>query len=320
MRVASLSAVLAVLFLASNASAQAFCEPPARPGSPAVAPPPYTFEKIVRTNPPLRAYALKLDLTDPRVNVAIVSGGPDPDGDGPMETVLQPPSAIARAHDLDIAINGVFFAISPEAGKAYVPGTPARGVNMVVSDGKTLCAARGGASILFDRKNQASIGALQAVPKDAHNIMTGSAQIVFRGQCDLNEDNDRAPRTAVGLTKDKQSLIILVVDGRRPEWSVGMTIKELGDEMVVLGCDSAINLDGGGSSTLVMRDGDKPQVVNLPSDGSQLPLGLSVERSVPYVLGFRIRDPAAPGATPTSATDATPAPGPATKPTAQSAR
>ena len=69
----------------------------------------------------------------------------------------------------------------------------------------------------------------------------------------------RHPRTVVGLDKDGSTLTILTVDGRRAGVSIGMTGPELGEEMKRLGCDTAINLDGGGSTELVLRD---PETAN----------------------------------------------------------
>ena len=73
------------------------------------------------------------------------------------------------------------------------------------------------------------------------------------------------PRSAVGLSEDRRTLWLVVVDGRSSS-SDGMTCQQLGDLMVDLGADTALNLDGGGSSTLwSAADG----VLNDPSDGSQ---------------------------------------------------
>ncbi|UCF37076.1 MAG: phosphodiester glycosidase family protein [Acidobacteriota bacterium] len=71
----------------------------------------------------------------------------------------------------------------------------------------------------------------------------------------------RHPRTAVCRTS-QGSWIFVVVDGRRPQTSVGMTLDELAGLMLELGCEDAMNLDGGGSSTFYLYG----SVVNLPSD------------------------------------------------------
>jgi len=79
----------------------------------------------------------------------------------------------------------------------------------------------------------------------------------------------RHPRTAVGARADG-AVVLAVVDGRQPILSVGMTIGELAALMTELGCVEAINLDGGGSTTMVIRG----RVVNHPSDaGGERPVG-----------------------------------------------
>jgi len=78
----------------------------------------------------------------------------------------------------------------------------------------------------------------------------------------------RHPRTAAGIRADG-TLLLVTVDGRQPETSVGMSIPELTDLMLELGCVSAMNLDGGGSTTMVI-DG---RVVNSPSGSSPRPNG-----------------------------------------------
>ena len=71
----------------------------------------------------------------------------------------------------------------------------------------------------------------------------------------------RHPRTAVAKLKDRRVLFV-TVDGRQPGVSVGMTLPELADYLLTVGAVDAINLDGGGSTTMVL-DG---RVVNTPSD------------------------------------------------------
>ncbi len=71
----------------------------------------------------------------------------------------------------------------------------------------------------------------------------------------------RHPRTAVGVRTDG-CILLVTVDGRQPEMSVGMTIAELASLLIELGAVEAVNLDGGGSTAMVVRG----RVVNSPSD------------------------------------------------------
>lgn len=82
----------------------------------------------------------------------------------------------------------------------------------------------------------------------------------------------RAPRTAIGIKADG-SVILFVVDGRQAPYSVGMSMYELAQTMLSLGCVQAVNCDGGGTSTFVTeREGSgKLKVQNSPSDGVERP-------------------------------------------------
>lgn len=79
----------------------------------------------------------------------------------------------------------------------------------------------------------------------------------------------RHPRTAVGIADRGRRLILLVVDGRQPGYSAGMTLRELGTLMLALGAPESLNLDGGGSSAIVLAHPDSAgrfRAVNKPSD------------------------------------------------------
>ena len=73
---------------------------------------------------------------------------------------------------------------------------------------------------------------------------------------------DRHPRTAVGFSDDSTKIYFFTVDGRQAGFSVGMSLYELSDYMLEWGVAQGVNLDGGGSTTMVVRG----NVVNSPSD------------------------------------------------------
>jgi len=75
---------------------------------------------------------------------------------------------------------------------------------------------------------------------------------------------------------NEQNYIFVVVDGRQPKLSVGMTLEELADFMVSLGCTEAMNTDGGGSAEMAASvpqknspGASKFEIVNSPSDGPE---------------------------------------------------
>ena len=102
------------------------------------------------------------------------------------------------------------------------------------------------------------------------NALTGGDRIILLD--DVVQDNDwaeRHPRTAVGYSADKKTLYFCLVDGRSIG-STGVTTKQLVDIIKSAGAYSAINLDGGGSSTMYICGLDQ---VNNPSDGIERPVG-----------------------------------------------
>ncbi|MBP2627205.1 MAG: Protein of unknown function periplasmic [Firmicutes bacterium] len=110
-----------------------------------------------------------------------------------------------------------------------------------------------------------TIDAISAGPRLVKN---GSVFLTSKEE-DFPSDitSGRAPRTAIGTTKDGH-VILLVVDGRQQS-SVGMTLLELALLMQEYGAVDAMNLDGGGSSEMVVGG----KVVNNPSDGRERSVG-----------------------------------------------
>ncbi|GAA1794469.1 hypothetical protein GCM10009795_045030 [Nocardioides hankookensis] len=105
---------------------------------------------------------------------------------------------------------------------------------------------------------------LQGGPRMA---ITGNHLLIKDGVVNVIDDRVMHPRTAVGIDRDTGEVLVLVVDGRRAG-SRGYTMLELANLMVDLGADQALNLDGGGSSTMVARGtAGRNRVVNTPSDG-----------------------------------------------------
>ncbi|MFX4272622.1 phosphodiester glycosidase family protein [Propionibacteriaceae bacterium Y1685] len=133
------------------------------------------------------------------------------------------------------------------------------------------------------------------------DLAVGGAQRLLTDGKIGTEDQVTAARTAVGVSKDGASIKVVTVDGRAGD-ADGMTIQELAHFMADLGVWNAVNLDGGGSTTLVARPAgtDDLALVNRPSDGSQrLDSNALVFRSTattPKVSGVRLRPSLQPAA------------------------
>lgn len=106
--------------------------------------------------------------------------------------------------------------------------------------------------------------------KAAEDIVGGIPQLIRDGKIDITWQQEKAgkafvetrhPRTAVARLKDGKFLMV-TIDGRQPGYSVGMNLDELARLLLELGAADAMNLDGGGSTTMFVNG----KVVNRPSD------------------------------------------------------
>lgn len=97
----------------------------------------------------------------------------------------------------------------------------------------------------------------------------GRYHIVKNGAAQSFADKNAHPRTAIGIRKDG-SVFVIVVDGRQ-ETGYGVTLNEIASVMKDMGAVEAMTFDGGGSSTMVVREPGNSEVtvINSPSDGSE---------------------------------------------------
>ncbi|MFO7840781.1 MAG: phosphodiester glycosidase family protein [Fidelibacterota bacterium] len=107
------------------------------------------------------------------------------------------------------------------------------------------------------------------------DVMASGPLMIYRNAfCELDSISfnlRRHPRTAVGIT-EQNHLLLLTVDGRSPH-AAGMSMWELREYMDDLNCRDALNLDGGGSTTMYIRGKKADGVVNYPSDNGKFDHG-----------------------------------------------
>lgn len=240
-----------------------------------------------------RVFVARIDLRNAKVEVRVARGGADPDGDGPWQTTLQPLSLIAAREHFDLAINGDFFSarntVDAEGAKSgFVEGKWASAIGPAVTDGFLWARPQNPRPVLMlDADQNARILAMKDAPDTARQIIAGSDILLQDGKRVLNNNSafatNRHPRTAVGLADAGKTLVLVVVDGRDAPAAIGMSLGELTDLMLSLNCTDTLNLDGGGSSEMILRDANdgKLRVLNQPSDGR--------ERAVANVLGVSTR-------------------------------
>ncbi|MER6756385.1 phosphodiester glycosidase family protein [Micromonospora echinofusca] len=180
-------------------------------------------------------------------------------------------SGAARVTEVTV-VDGRVVTVAGTAGSGAVPA------------GTTVLLGRdAGADALAGlRPGDAVTVAYRPKPADGSNLhaAVGGGNVLVRdGVVQSIADTSLAPRTSVGFSADGRRMIMLTVDGRQVD-SRGVTQTEMGRMMAELGAHHALNLDGGGSSTLLAREPGAAavQVENSPSDGSEraVPNGLAI--------------------------------------------
>ena len=180
---------------------------------------------------------------------------------GTREWALQPAAPDARW--LPLSASGVYTARVSEAWQSGDTAIPGDGMVLSmarITAGQTLVAKAGDTVVLCTACDPDMTGVRTAIAGDPMLLAAGKLLTT-------PAVTNRAPRTAVGLAGSR--VWFVVVDGRQPATAVGMSHHELAAFMQRLGCTDAMNLDGGGSSTLWYEG----RVMNQPSDGALRPVG-----------------------------------------------
>ena len=244
-----------------------------------------------RTNPPTRLFVAVVDLKNPKLHLHVANGGPDPDGPGKWQTTLLQPTKIAAREKFDFVINGDFFAAqaikdAEGTNSGYRAGQWSLAEGPAMTEGKTWSTCTNARPCLVVHKDHSvTIETLTQPAADDWEVIGGNVILVRDGAIVPHPSKVRHPRTVVGLNGSGTKLTILLVDGRKPGIAVGMSYDELAAEMLRLGCKNALNLDGGGSSVMAVRESavDKLKILNEPTDGR--------ERAVVNVLGISADEP-----------------------------
>lgn len=204
---------------------------------------------------PLQVHFLRIDLRAPGIEFFATP----PAGVEGAHTIGLTTSSFLARYRLQAAINAAPFGpIWPEEGK------PVSVVGLTVSEGKIVSPPTDLPALIITHDNVARIA---EPPFDLTNVRTAVAGfgIVLRAGEVVGKTDQLHPRTAAGISADGRYLYLMVADGRQPGYSEGLTTAEVGEWLRAVGCADGINLDGGGTSTMVLEDYRRtPRIMNLP--------------------------------------------------------
>ena len=148
-------------------------------------------------------------------------------------------------------------------------------MGLAVSDGIQYSTDDGWPALTLPKSFQSGTAYIGHAPflTDVYNAVGGNKMLVENGQPvdpltwnQIGGALERHPRTSSGLSIDGRRLIIIVIDGRQPELSKGVTLPEMSEYLIEFGVYTGLNHDGGGSSTLVFDSSESPTIINHPSD------------------------------------------------------
>lgn len=235
----------------------------------------YSRLDAVSAEVPQAIHVLEVELDRPGVALEVTA--PEPT-DG-YRYRAQTTSEYAVRNGLHAAVNGGFF--EPFKGGSFggEDYRPRSGDGVNVTPGP-----RPNASICIRKPAAVTVEKAASCPPGTDFSLTAGPLLLSDGEMpSWTLRRARHPRTAFGLSKDRRRAWLVVVDGRQPPWSEGATLEEMAAILRKLGASDALNLDGGGSSTMVVADGEGPRVVNSPMH-SAVP---GRERPVANHLGVR---------------------------------
>ncbi len=233
--------------------------------------PPIEVTSYVFDRPrPIRAWSAKVDLSSPDVQIVVTPRG----NVGPhFETACATTLEFAESAQVQLAVNATpYDPLRDESGQGMdISGLSASDGDIYSEPddqfGAIVFDASGRGRIITAPYTPAKlagvddgVGGFRVLVKGGKSVAGSVATYVPPDFAGVN------PRTAAGLSADGRTLWLIVVDGRNPGRSEGVTLEELGDFGVLLGCDTLLNLEGGGSSTMVLQDPASKQwrVINQP--------------------------------------------------------
>jgi hypothetical protein len=204
----------------------------------------------------IRAEVLKIDLAAKGLQFLTTPDNGARDG----ETDAITTSTFLTTEKCQAAINAAPF------DKVYAtPGGPENVQGLMRRNNQTISPPDGQPCLAITASLTASIHHDDhGAPESATTVVSGFA-VILRDGTITGKDSKLHPRTGAGVSADGKTLWLITIDGRQSKWSGGATTPEMAAWLQSLGADDAINLDGGGTTTMVVASPDgKPRILNRP--------------------------------------------------------
>ncbi|PSB02473.1 hypothetical protein C7B64_13080 [Merismopedia glauca CCAP 1448/3] len=238
---------------------------------------------------PVSIHIVEIKLKAPGIKIVVT---PSPGKRSPHEIQARTTSEFLQEFNLQLAINANFFyPFREKTPWDYYPKT-VDGVNLVglaISNKQIYSQSQPKfPALCFSPENKAQIVDNGQCPSGTVEAIAGNQILIDRGRpvtafSSASFYNQPYPRTAVATNRSGDKLWLFVVDGKQPFYSEGVTIPELTQILLQPGIDRAVNLDGGGSTTLAVATPTGSRLLNSPIQ-NKLPMQ---ERPIGNHLGFR---------------------------------
>jgi hypothetical protein len=205
-------------------------------------------------------HILRIDTHAEGIVFFSTPGAPRPRSAG-EETLGVRTSSFLVQHKLQAAINA-----APYGPQYEIEGMPYNVAGLHIHKGELISPqTKSYPSLLIDKNNRIRIATPPVSISDAQTAVGGFNVLLRNGDVIPKTEGGIHPRTAVGVSSNKRWVWWLVIDGRQLGHSDGASLIELAQIFRDLGASDAINLDGGGTSTLVIEDKAKRfRILNRP--------------------------------------------------------
>ena len=195
---------------------------------------------------PQVVHAMRVDLSDPNIHFFVTPSN----GDAPLDTNGLKTSTFLKQYKVQAAINA-----SPFEPVIETEQTPQKIHGLSVSNGDAYSPSeKNHPALVISADNKAKIVDHPVDANGVYNAVAGFAIILKDGR-NLCRDGVRHPRTVVGISPDGRYLYLVVIDGRQAGYSEGATTAESAEWLRRYGATEGLNLDGGGSTAMVIADG-----------------------------------------------------------------